>query len=62
MASLVVLVTGCDPASGSSVSHEDDPDFARGKNRLPARILRGHSFEQAIATILPTPLPTSSWP
>ena len=51
VSSLVVLAAGCDPASGSGVSHEDDPDFVRGKGRLarmdfPAAIL---SFEQAIA-------------
>ncbi|MGB1743379.1 MAG: LysM peptidoglycan-binding domain-containing protein [Limisphaerales bacterium] len=51
MASLVVLATGCGPVSGSSVSHEDDPDFARGKNRLARKDLAGAilSFEQAIA-------------
>ena len=47
MASLVVLTTGCDPASGSSVSHEDDPDFARGKNRL-ARNMPAHDTSTCI--------------
>ena len=50
MASLVVLATGCDPVSGSSVSHEDDPDFARGKNRLARKDRAGPilSFELGI--------------
>lgn len=51
VASLVVLATGCDPASGGSVSHEDDPDFVRGKGRLARKDLAAAilSFEQAIA-------------
>ena len=52
VASLVLLATGCDPASGGSVSHEDDPDFVRGKGRLARKDLAGAilSFEQAIAS------------
>ena len=51
VAALVMLATGCDPASGSSVSHEDDPDYVRGKGRLARKDLTGSilSFEQAIA-------------
>ncbi len=46
-----VIAMGCNPATGSNVNHEDDPDFVRGKNRLARKDIAGSilSFEKAIA-------------
>ena len=51
VATFALIAIGCDPATGSNVNHEDDPDFVRGKNRLARKDLAGSilSFEKAIA-------------
>lgn len=51
VATFALIATGCNPATGSNVNHEDDPDFVRGKNRLARKDIAGSilSFEKAIA-------------
>ncbi len=51
VATFALIAIGCDPATGSNVNHEDDPDFVRGKNRLARKDIAGSilSFEKAIA-------------
>ena len=51
VATFTLIATGCNPATGSNVNHEDDPDFVRGKNRLARKDIAGSilSFEKAIA-------------